>query len=91
MDVPDKFEEFYLLRIEDETGISGTGVVARGVVFPSGKAVMEWCTFHSSVGLYNNIQDVDKIHGHQGKTRVIMGSPSTKIIAKKRKKRKKSD
>lgn len=71
----DKFKEFYLRRIEDESGVSGTGVVARGMVFPSGAVVMEWQTFHSSICLYKNISDVESIHGHNGKTLVVMGSP----------------
>lgn len=71
----DKFQEFYLVRIEDETGISGTGLVARGVVFPSGRVVMEWQTFHSSICHYNNINDIEAIHGHNGKTKVVMGAP----------------
>lgn len=74
----DTFKEFYLRRIEDETGISGTGVVARGTIFPSGKVVLEWQTFHTSLCIYNNIHDVESIHGHNGKTLVIMGNPNDK-------------
>lgn len=74
----DKFKEFYLLRIEDETGISGTGIVARGVQLPSGKCVLEWQTFHSSLGIYSNMEDIEKIHGHNGKTKVIVGPPPEK-------------
>lgn len=71
----DKCCEFYLYRIEDESGLSGIGVVARGVILPSGKCVLEWQTFHTSLGIYNNINDIEKIHGHHGKTVVIMGNP----------------
>jgi len=71
----DKFKEFFLKRIEDESGISGTGVVARGTVFPSGKVVLEWQTFHTSLCIYQNLSDVEAIHGHNGKTLVVMGSP----------------
>ena len=72
----DTFKEFYLKRIEDESGVSGTGIVARGVVLPSGKAVLEWQTFHTSLCIYQNIQDVEAIHGHHGKTLLIMGNPN---------------
>lgn len=78
MAIKDRFKEFYLQRNEDESGISGTGIIARGVIFPSGKVVMEWQTFHSSIALYDNINDVISIHGHDGKTLVIMGSPHSK-------------
>lgn len=71
----DTFKEFYLQRVEDESGVSGTGVVARGMVFPSGKVVLEWQTFHTSICIYQNLQDVEAIHGHGGKTLVVMGNP----------------
>lgn len=71
----DTFKEFYLQRVEDESGVSGTGVVAGGVVFPSDKVVLDWQTFHTSLCIYQNLNDVEAIHGHHGKTLVIMGSP----------------
>jgi len=86
----EQIKEFWLKRIEDETGISGTGMVARGVILPSGAVVMEWQTFHSSICLYKNIGDVEEIHGHNGKTLVIMGNPA--LVEKKRPgRRKKSE
>ena len=65
-------QEFYLFREEDVSGTSGTGVVARGVVLPSGKCVLEWTSFHTSIALYNNVQDVESIHGHGCKTKVVL-------------------
>lgn len=84
----DTIKEFHLVRIEDESGISGTGIVARGVVLPSGAAVLEWQTFHSSVCLYKNIGDVEAIHGHGGKTILVMGPPPVTKKPKKTKKKK---
>lgn len=84
----DTFKEFYLQRVEDESGVSGTGVVARGVVLPSGKVVLEWQTFHTSLCIYQNIQDVEAIHGHHGKTLVIMGSPDKEDKPKTKRKTK---
>lgn len=63
---------FYLNRKEDHTGISGTGIVARGLIFPSGKCVMEWQTKHTSVAVYDSIEEVRAIHGHDGKTEVVV-------------------
>lgn len=80
-------QEFYLKRIEDESGVSGTGIVARGVVLPSGHCVLEWLTFTSSIGLYKNLADVDEIHGHHGKTKVVMGKPPIEDKTKKLKKK----
>lgn len=75
---------FYLQRNVDSSGISGTGVVAVGVVMPSGTCILEWCTFHSSIAHYKNIADVESIHGHKGNTQVIMGSvPEVKKARKK--------
>jgi len=82
----DKFEEFYLLREEDASGVSGTGIVARGTKFPSGKCVLEWCTFHTSIGVYENLESILAVHGHNGKTKIIMGNPfEKKKVAKKSK------
>jgi hypothetical protein len=62
---------FQLLRDEDKSGVSGVGLVAVGVVFPSGKVVLEWLGPHSTFGIYNNLTDVEHIHGHGGKSRVV--------------------
>jgi len=64
---------FYLERADDETGISGTGRVAEGVLFASGKVAIEWLTEpHNSVGLYvQGVEAVEAIHGHNGKTQIV--------------------
>lgn len=59
---------FHLVRREDETGISGIGLVAHGVQFPDGTVAMRWATGTASTALYANIDDVEVIHGHGGKT-----------------------
>lgn len=73
-----KIEHFYLKRNEDESGISGTGIVARGVILPSGHCVLEWLTFTSSIAIYKNINDLMEIHSHGGKTEIVMGDPPKK-------------
>ena len=80
----DKIKHFYLKRTEDISGTSGTGIVARGVVLPDGQCVLQWLTFHSSTAIYKNIDDVEKIHGHNGKTLVIMGDPDDETKSKRR-------
>lgn len=62
---------FELHRDEDETGISGTGKVAQGVIFANGQCALTWLTDVSSVAIYANVADVVAIHGHGGKTRVV--------------------
>lgn len=71
----EKIKEFHLFRKKDISGTSGVGIVARGVILPSGKCALEWTTFHSSICIYQNIEDVTSIHGHNGATEVIMGAP----------------
>jgi len=59
---------FWLDRIEDATGISGTGRIAEGVQFHDGKCVLSWLSEHTSVVVYDSIESVEAIHGHGGKT-----------------------
>lgn len=82
----DTIKEFYLMRKKDVNGISGTGVIARGVILPSGKCVMEWQTIHPTITIFANIDEVKFLHGHEGATDVILGSP-----LKEKRKRKKSE
>jgi hypothetical protein len=62
---------FRLVREEDETGISGTGVVAEGVEFSNGMCAMCWLTAMHSVAVYPNIRQLEAIHGHNGRARVV--------------------
>lgn len=61
---------FTLVRLEDASGVSGTGPVADGVEFKNGKCVMSWNTDTSSLGIYENVQQLINIHGHEGRTKV---------------------
>jgi hypothetical protein len=62
---------FHLLRIEDETGTSGKGVVAEGIKFTDNTAVVRWISSTPTTAVYNHIDDVTKIHGHNGKTQIV--------------------
>lgn len=59
---------FVLIRQEDETGISGTGMVAEGVQFHDGKCVLAWRTKFRSISVYDTPEAIEVIHGHHGKT-----------------------
>ena len=63
---------FYLKRGEDESGVSGTGRVAQGFIFDNGKVAVTWLSEHPSVTVYDNIGEVTAIHGHGGKTEIVM-------------------
>ena len=63
---------FYLKTRRFESGVSGTGRVAQGFIFDIGKVAVTWLSEHPSVTVYDNIGEVTAIHGHGGKTEVVM-------------------
>lgn len=65
-------KEYILQRNEDFSGVSGTGEVAIGIVLPSGKGIHEWTRYIKSINIYPNIESVEHIHGHEGRTKVVM-------------------
>jgi hypothetical protein len=71
-DVPRRFE---LHRHEDETGVSGTGPVAEGVMFSDGTAALRWRTAVRSTAVYACMEDLERIHGHDGRTEVVWLDP----------------
>lgn len=62
---------FQLERALDVSGISGTGLVAWGVLFPDGKVITRWNGEISQFSVWESIDDVRAIHGHHGLTRVV--------------------
>ncbi len=66
---------WHLVREEDETGVSGTGIVAEGVEWTGGRVVMHWLGTHISQIHYDSITEVEVIHGHGGKSRVVFDEP----------------
>lgn len=61
---------FRLNRQNDPTGISGTGIVAEGVMFSDGTAALRWCSEFRSTAVYTSMDDVNAIHGHDGATTI---------------------
>lgn len=62
---------FKLVRKEDKSGVSGTGEVAEGVEFENGQVALHWLSMYDTIGIYSNIHNVVKIHGHEGATTVV--------------------
>lgn len=73
---------FTLHRMEDETGVSGTGVVAWGVRWPDGSCSLRWLGKTPSFVNYEGVptdaqiqrmgdEHVKVVHGHHGKTVLI--------------------
>lgn len=61
---------FQLIRHEDESGISGTGIVASGIEWPDHVVALHWNTDINSTTIYQNLGDVVRLHGHSGKTKI---------------------
>lgn len=62
---------FVLRRHHDVTGVSGTGIVADGVLFPAAggsKAVVRWRGERGSTVVWDSLRHVQEIHGHDGAT-----------------------
>ena len=62
---------FHLNRLEDASGVSGTGIVANGVEFSDGQCVLHWRD-SGSIGVYSSLAKLEEIHGHQGRTLVVL-------------------
>ena len=66
---------FMLVRDEDVTGVSGTGTVAEGVEFSDGRVALRWIVGeHRSTVIWDSIESVTEIHGHNGATRLVWTS-----------------
>jgi hypothetical protein len=59
---------FKLVRIRDVSGVSGTGVVAEGIVFHDGQVALSWFGKYHSLEIHPSLQQVLDIHGHDGAT-----------------------
>lgn len=68
MEHESQMRRFVLKRNEDETGISGVGYVAEGIVFKDGTCAIKWLTETSSLNIYKSYIEMIQIHGHGGRT-----------------------
>lgn len=67
---------FALVRDHDVSGVSGTGHVADGVLWPDGTASVRWRGEHPSTVHWDRGWDsVQHIHGHGGHTRILWIDP----------------
>lgn len=66
------FRRFELRRDEDVTGMSGVGVVAQGVKFGDSVVCVHWLgEWHSTVVHERGMEQVEFLHLHGGKTRIV--------------------
>ena len=74
----------YLYRRVDVSGVSGTGVVAVGVILPSGKVVLEWLGPYKTETIFEDISQIFAIHSHGESTQIIIGNPGFHDLLEKR-------
>ena len=64
---------FHFYRIQDHSGVSGTGAVVEGVQFTNGWCALRWITPKSSVCFVPlDRRRPEAIHGHSGKTEIVI-------------------
>ncbi|ADJ16411.1 hypothetical protein [Halalkalicoccus jeotgali] len=70
---------FDLVRKEDESGVSGTGVVAVGVEFSNGYVELQWLNDDGNdvdaeenghASYPGGVEDTIRVHGHDGRTEI---------------------
>ena len=55
-------EVFHMIRNKDESGISGTGHVATGIVYPDQSTVLRWNTESPTITVFDSFKAFKKIH-----------------------------
>jgi len=75
---------FYLERSLDESGVSGTGLVAEACEFSDGRCVVAWVGLEKvgvhSIVVYDSLEDAIKVHGHNGLTVFAEQPRMTKLV-----------
>lgn len=66
--LPQAARLFNLVRTADVSGVSGTGIVAIGTEYHSGKCTLSWYGDNSCIGVYDSKEQLIAIHGHEGRT-----------------------
>lgn len=61
---------FHLVRYDDVSGVSGTGIVANGAQMPDGTIALRWCVpdLPSTWNLFDSLEDLLRLNGHKGRT-----------------------
>lgn len=67
-DVSSLPRRFRLHRHYDVSGVSGTGTVAYGTLYPGGQVTVCWLGDHPSVSTWSSLSDMLAVHGHDGAT-----------------------
>jgi len=76
---------FSLIRESDETGVSGTGEVLKGVILPDGRTIIEWISDIKSTTIYKSFSDFLQIHvirhpNNNHRLHILKGTQWEKVI-----------
>ena len=66
-----KIRTFVVVRKEDVSGVSGTGIIAEGALFSNGKVVVNWISMHKILEVVDSVAEWQAVHGHEGKTVIL--------------------
>ena len=76
-------KRFYLKRNSDVSGVSGIGNIAEGCLFDTGKVALTWLSELPCVTVYDSIDIMVRVHGHDGRTTVKwIDEESSNVIVK---------
>lgn len=70
---------FHLQRNHDVTGVSGTGRVANGVLWPDGTVSIRWIGPRPSTVHWDDLAHAQHVHGHGGHTRIVWDDPEPTV------------
>jgi len=76
---------YEMIRDEDVSGVSGTGPVGEIVEFESGWCAVSFYGYTADVPnviVYSKLSDAEKIHGHQGRTRLVQRDTPGHFVGK---------
>jgi hypothetical protein len=82
--VPARPRRFRLIRRIDISGVSGTGVVAEGVMWSNGSIALHWRGEHPTTVVWEGggIEAVLAVHGHNGATTLVWDDgPGGQVLA----------
>lgn len=81
---PEGMAAFTLYRGDDETGVSGLGIVLEGIVFSSGKCVVHWLTPapFGSIAIWDSLKEFEQVHilSHPSNHSIITWESGEQII-----------
>ena len=68
---PSVTKRFAVIRHLDETGVSGTGHIADGIIFHDGAVALRWRTKTPGTTFFATMEDAKAVHGHDSKTQFL--------------------